>query len=836
MTRILGVFGILTRSLSDSHVNDIVSGIRVNGNIRIGQSEGFANGDTSNSERCRCAIVSISITVLGLNMACAVIVVLYGYIDKVYLTGIGYYHTIIDGFTDIDFRLVSTLHNREALLERDISFRTGARNFHIDLVGRNIRIMVNRLGRVFALSRILRVFGVRTGNMNCRYVFKDVRSHIGDTDSISIVDDHIAASRNRIDGEYTILIVIASAIHCEDASGEVILVSQSSILNIVVFAIVYRYGIGDSLTRLCDSLVCRLPDGDNAIIRLLHIDCIGRDIILLTIVRVLDGCGIFHNALIGRLYRIGINDIKSLTGIQITDSPSTVSVIGIAVRTLSRNITRKVVMVCDSDIVYGFVCRILHRNGVGHNIRYLGNILIGILFNIDRRCRVFHNSSVQDLRSISGNYHIGKVKRYALASLYSADGIGVVAVIRNAIHGHKVERSVAIEEVFDHNIFRISLALVGDSNRIVERIANLSFCLINGLGDFDYRNLCFGFRAGNFHINLVGRNLRIGVNGLLGVFTVTRIIRVFGIRAGNMDCCNVFENLRGHISNFNRIGVVDNHITACGNLIDCEFAVLEGVICTVNAYDFASKVVGVGQTSVFDVVILSVMNRDGIGYNLTRLSLCLICSLADGDNTIIGLFDIDGVRGDIVICAIFAVSHICNVFDDGGILSLHRIGVGDIDGLASGNSRDSPRLIAIVSVLVSVFSLDFALEVVSIGDSYIVNRLRSGVLHGNRVGYNLIYLCNVLVGFLLDINRRCRVFDYCGVQYERFVSFNYNIAETKLYALPCLDRRNSVGVVSVICHTIHGLEVQRSVSVKEILNQDILSIRVTAVLDSDGVV
>ena len=317
---------------------------------------------------------------------------------------------------------------------------------------------------------------------------------------------------------------------------------------------------------------------------------------------------------------------------------------------------------------------------------------------------------------------------------------------------------------------------------------------------------------------------------------MTRIVGVFGVRTRYEDGSDVFKDVRGHVSDFDRVGVVDNHITACGNLTDSEYAILEGVICTVNAYDFTSKVVGIGQTSVFDVMILSVMHRDSVGNDFTRLSLCLIGSLADGNYTIVGLFNINGVRGDVVVGAIFAVNYLCNVLNDGGILSLHRVGVGDVDGLASSDSRNSPCLIAIVSVIFGACGFNAALEVVGIDDLHILNSLGGSVLHGNRVGHNLVYHRNVLVGSLDNVDRRRLVFDDSSVQNLRSIAINNNIAEVERYALACLDSGNRVGVISVIGNAVHRLEVEYAIAIEEVLDDHILGISSTAVLNGDGVV
>ena len=464
-------------------------------------------------------------------------------------------------------------------------------------------------------------------------------------------------------------------------------------------------------------------------------------------------------------------------------------------------------------------------------------MLVSALHNFCRRFRSCNDCRVQNLRCVTVNYHIGEVERYAFASLDARNRVGVVTVIGDAIHSHEVQCALAVEEVLDCDILSIALAVVLDSNRVVQGITDSGFTLIYALRQNKVRNLCFGLGTRNLNIDRIRRNLLIVIDGLVRVFTVTGVVRVFGVRSGNISRSDVFQNLSRHITNFNRVGVGQSDRSACGNLSDMELTVFEGVVRAVNASDFASEVVGIGYYNIVNIEALVVGNGDIVGDDLTRLSHLLVRFLVDGDSALIGYDHINSRRIKFHGLAVLRVCHISLVLKELLIIALYHVGIGDVDSLPCSDFRNRPSVIAVIGVLVCIGGIDAANKVIGILDSDIRLCLGIGVIHADGVSHDFIDKCELLVsrlgGFERRVNGRCR--DDSGVQDLRLIAFHDNIGEAELHE--CTGRQFVDGVSAITVHynTDSRDVVELAVSIEEVFNQNILQFAIADIRHLNGV-
>ena len=716
--------------------------------------------------------------------------------------------------------LIHRLGNRDF---GNLSLDFGTGNFDIDLIGRNIRIGVERFIRVFAVAGIFGVFRIRTRHMCRGNVFQNMSGYICNLHRVGVGQNSVCTSSNLVDYKVSVNELIADTIRASNRSSKVVGVAYDNVGDVMRLAVVNHNRVGHDLAGLCNLLVTALDNRDFAILRDNDFNGVCLDDILAVIGRVANISFVDQRRGVGSLHRVGVENIDALTSLDAGDSPSMVAIVGVLGVVFRCNSTGKVVGVADQQVGNGLVSRVLHGNRVGHDFIDHRYMLVCGLLDVNGRSRVFHDSSVQDHRRISGNDRVSKVERNALTLFHVRNRVGVIAVIRHTIHRNEVQNTVTVKEVLDDSVLDCLSANICQRNRVVQRIANLGFRLIYTLNDFElaFRHINVRAVAGNLNVNLVRGDILVGVAGVL---------------SGNVSRCDVLKNLGRNIGNLDRVGVVDHCVTASRNLVNDKFAVDELVASTVNALNLAREVVRVSQTDILDVVALSVVNRNRVSNDLIRLSLGLVGSLKDGDFTVFGLLNVNRVGRNVVVGTVIAITHIGGILDDSSIACLHRVGVGNVDGLAGFESCDGPSLITVVGVALAILGFDFALEVVRIAYQQVRQRVLGIVLHRNGVGDNLIDLRNVLVCALHNICGRFGRSDNSRVQDLRCITLNYHIGEVERYALASLDACNRVGVITVIGNAIHSHEVQHALAVKEVLDHDVFSIALTIVLDGNRVV
>lgn len=144
---------------------------------------------------------------------------------------------------------------------------------------------------------------------------------------------------------------------------------------------------------------------------------------------------------------------------------------------------------------------------------------------------------------------------------------------------------------------------------------------------------------------------------------------------------------------------------AIRNLSDMELAVLEGVICAVNASDFTSEVISIGYYNIVNIEALVVSNGDIVGDDLTGLAIFLSASLWMETVPLSRYDHIDSRRIKQRYYRSRNTSH-RHPFSRLLIIALYRVGIGNVDGLPCSDFRNRPSIIAVIGVLVCIGGID----------------------------------------------------------------------------------------------------------------------------------
>ena len=716
------------------------------------------------------------------------------------------FHCIIEGISNFCGYLINCLFDNQFAV-RNLGLGLITRHFHGDLIRRNV------------LAGVIRVFARHMSRCN---VLEEVGINIGDLNRISVRQSNTLTSRNRINDELAILVMVARTIHSGNLTSKVVGIRHCDVVDVGRLAVMNRDLIGNNIVRVSNRLVRALHNSDFAIFWFFDFDRIGRNRNFLAILRV-HNLGLVHERrLILGLDSVGIDDVNGFTRFNLRNCPGSVTVINVAVSIRCVDFAREVVRIRDSQVFLGDCIVISHRNGVSNDFINLGNILVCGLnrVNWDFRFRNF-NRRIQHHRRIFCHDHICEPQCVRLAGWHRSNGIRPITIIRHAVLADIIERSMTAKEVLDEHVLGIARSFVAHLDLVVQGISNFGDILIHALGDDDFR---FGnFRLGAVtryqNLNLVRRDFSIRVNRTVGVNALSRILGVFRVRARHECRCEVIKNLSRDISDLYGVGVGERDALPCLQLINDELTINEPISITILALNRTSKVIGIGDFDIVNIKALIVVQGDGVGYDFAGFGFCLVGSLNNGDFTNFGLLDIDRVCRDMVLTTFISVVDSCFIGHDGLIFCRDSVCVHDIDGLTGANFSNRPGVVTVIDITISIGGVDFASEVVGISDKHILLGLIIVVRNLNGIRHNFIDLRNGLVSGLLGFHRRDFRHNYSSIQDFRRIRLNHNVAEVDVLALTLTQTCNAEGAILITSYAIISrYKGQGSVTAKDIFN------------------
>ena len=706
---------------------------------------------------------------------------------------------------------------------RNICFRFIAGNLNFNLIGGVL------------LFRFVRIF---TRNVSGSDVLQDLGIDIRDQHCVGVMHHNALTGRDTIDQEFSILEGVPCSVNAFDDTSKVVGVGQTDILHIVILAIVDRDRVGDDLTGLGDGLIRVLVDGNDTIIRFYNFNRFRRDLVILTIVRILNGGLVYDRAFVFGLHGVSIHNFNHFTGFHRSDGPGTISIVGVLIGALGINVTNEVVVIGNQQIGYSFIGRVGDTNRVRYDLVDFSDMLIGFLFDIDRRVRFCDYRCVQDFRCIVFHYHIGEMEFYFAACLNSSDCVGPVTVICHTIHRDEGQSALATKIFGDYNILSISFATVGYCDSIVQSLTDLCLGLIYALCNRNVGNFGFDLITRNFNFNMVGRKFGVRINGFIRIDTVPRIVRVFRVCSRHFGKCIVIQNVRRNVTNLHRVGVGQHNRTAIRDSGNMEFTVFEGIIGAFNSCNLTHEVVVIGNYNIMDIKALVVgdgylIRNDFTGFRNLLVSRLMDCHLSNFRNR-----NIHRVGRQFNIDSIFRVGDKGLIFQHRRIFITHRVGVVDVDRLTGSDCRDVPDIVANVGVLIAFHRSDITGEVVRVLHSDVVLGLSIGVINADGISHNVVDVCDGLICALFRFKRRTFRFrcTHHRVQNFRRILGNNLICEMQVDGGVCGQLLDGIGAITIDGNANRRDIVQRAMSIEEIFNTNIFQNAITNVGNRNSVV
>ena len=731
-------------------------------------------------------------------------------------------HSIVERVTDLGFRLIDCLGNHQ------FAFR----NFGLGFVTRNFDF--NFIGRIFLIGFVR----IITRNMCSSHVLQNVGVNVGNLHRIGVMYHDALTSRNTIDQEFTILEGVAGTVNAFNDTSKVVGISQADVLDIMVLTVMDRHGIRYDLTRFGDGLISIFVDSDGSIIRFFNVNRIGRDSVILAIMRIFDLSGILDNGSILTLHGIGIHNFNNITGFHRGNGPGAISIVDVFIGALGVNITDKVVVIGNQQIGHSFIRRISNTDRVRYDFINLCDMLIGFFLDVNRRVRFIDYNRVQDFWFVSIHHNVCVMEFDFTTSRNICNRIGAVAVICHTIHRDKDQSTKSTEEFLDADIFGTGFTIVRYRYSIVQGFANFCFFLINRFGNSKVRNLSLSLITRNFYFYFVRRNIFIRIQRFIRVNTMTGIVRIFGILSGNVSSCDIFQDMSGDISNFNCVGIRHGYRTTVRDHSDMEFAIFKRIVRTINTSDFSGKVVRIGNDHIIDIKALIVGQCHLICDNFARFGDMLVSFLMDRHCTDFRNNNFHRIRRQLYRFAILAVTYSSFVFKQARIRILYFISIGNGNRFSCLNDRNIPDIVSNVSILVAFNRSNSPGKVIVIRHTDVRLRLRVWVIDVDRIRYDLIHKRELLISRLFGFQRRtfwCRSTN-SSVQYLWRIAFLDLICEMQVNGCVCREFFYCVGSITIDRHTNGRNVMEFTHTAKEIFNENVLQFTVTDISNRNGIV